>query len=268
MLAAATPADDDGVDEISPTKVCEREIGSRLGREEHFDLISALHKSLRGSDPHASLYWLARMFEAVRTRVTSLRRLFGSPPKMSDSPIRRPSPRERCGGGVSMRRIAEGHLALAQLTSTSRCGRSRTPSTRRTAEPPASFRDHGPLSACPFGSETPRPSLMGDLGYGAGYQYPHETGALGLPSRTCPTASRRRSTSLPPLRQGREPERRGTRQPDEGLILPPEPTGSGPLRGSGGARGWERSGADPSVILQRGPLGPQITRLGRLGPIV
>ena len=33
-------------------------------REEHFNLISALHKSMRGSDPQAALYWLARMLEA------------------------------------------------------------------------------------------------------------------------------------------------------------------------------------------------------------
>src|SRR5256886_11334722 len=32
--------------------------------EEHFNIISALHKSLRGSDPDAGLYWLARMLEA------------------------------------------------------------------------------------------------------------------------------------------------------------------------------------------------------------
>ena len=33
-------------------------------REEHYNVISALHKSLRGSDPQAGLYWLARMLEA------------------------------------------------------------------------------------------------------------------------------------------------------------------------------------------------------------
>ncbi|MEE8660157.1 hypothetical protein CGLAMM_02225 [Acetobacteraceae bacterium EV16G] len=39
-------------------------------REEHYNLISALHKALRGSDPDAALYWFARMLEGGRTRVT------------------------------------------------------------------------------------------------------------------------------------------------------------------------------------------------------
>ena len=43
--------------------VCERPLSAAICREEHFDLISAFIKSLRGSDPHASLYWLARMVE-------------------------------------------------------------------------------------------------------------------------------------------------------------------------------------------------------------
>ena len=39
-------------------------------REEHYNLISALHKSMRGSDPDAALYWLARMLGGARTRST------------------------------------------------------------------------------------------------------------------------------------------------------------------------------------------------------
>ena len=43
--------------------------------EEHYNLISALHKSLRGSDPHAALYWLARMLEAGEDPLYIARRL-------------------------------------------------------------------------------------------------------------------------------------------------------------------------------------------------
>src|SRR5262249_46614119 len=43
--------------------------------EEHYNLISALHKSLRDSDPDASLYWLTRMLEAVEDRLYIARRL-------------------------------------------------------------------------------------------------------------------------------------------------------------------------------------------------
>jgi putative ATPase len=45
------------------------------GREEHFNLISALHKSLRGSDPQAALYWLARMLEGGEDPRYIIRRL-------------------------------------------------------------------------------------------------------------------------------------------------------------------------------------------------
>src|SRR6185436_18756893 len=43
--------------------------------EEHFNLISALHKSVRSSDPDAALYWLARMLEAGEDRMYLARRL-------------------------------------------------------------------------------------------------------------------------------------------------------------------------------------------------
>ncbi len=44
-------------------------------REEHYNVISALHKSLRGSDPQAGLYWLARMLEAGEDPMYVARRL-------------------------------------------------------------------------------------------------------------------------------------------------------------------------------------------------
>ena len=44
----------------------------RQDREEHYNLISALHKSMRNSDPDAAVYWLARMLEAGRIPSTSL----------------------------------------------------------------------------------------------------------------------------------------------------------------------------------------------------
>ena len=48
-------------------------------REEHFNLISALHKSLRGSDPQAALYWLARMLEGGEDPLYIVRRLIRLP---------------------------------------------------------------------------------------------------------------------------------------------------------------------------------------------
>ncbi len=62
---------------LAPRSSCEDVEGAREtrafrhGREEHYDLISALIKSLRGSDPDAGLYWMARLIEAGRTRALS-----------------------------------------------------------------------------------------------------------------------------------------------------------------------------------------------------
>jgi putative ATPase len=57
--------------------------------EEHFNIISALHKSMRNSDPDAAVYWLARMLEAGEDPLYVARRLSASPPKTSATPIRR-----------------------------------------------------------------------------------------------------------------------------------------------------------------------------------
>ena len=57
------------------------------GGDEHFNLISAFHKSLRGSDPDAALYWLARMLEAGKTPCTWPGGWSGLLPRMWATPI-------------------------------------------------------------------------------------------------------------------------------------------------------------------------------------
>ena len=59
------------------------------GGEEHYNLISALHKSMRNSDPDAAVYWLARMLEAGEDPLYIARRLIVSPPKTSATPTRK-----------------------------------------------------------------------------------------------------------------------------------------------------------------------------------
>jgi len=67
MAALTTPADTKGKRYISlaviEDAIQQRALAYDKGGEQHFDTISALHKSMRGSDPDASLYWLARMLE-------------------------------------------------------------------------------------------------------------------------------------------------------------------------------------------------------------
>ena len=85
--------------------------------EEHFNLISALHKSVRSSDPDAALYWLARMMKAGEDRLYLARRLV----RMAIEDIGLADPRAveqgiACMQTVHFLGIPEGDQALAQLT--------------------------------------------------------------------------------------------------------------------------------------------------------
>ena len=85
------------------------------GGEEHFNLISALHKSVRSSDVDASLYWLTRMLEAGEDRLYIARRLI----RMAIEDIGLADPRaleQRVAAmqAVHFLGIPEGDLALAQ----------------------------------------------------------------------------------------------------------------------------------------------------------
>lgn len=85
--------------------------------EEHFNLISALHKSVRSSDPDAALYWLARMMKAGEDRLYLVRRLV----RMAIEDIGLADPRAveqaiACMQTVHFLGIPEGDQALAQLT--------------------------------------------------------------------------------------------------------------------------------------------------------
>ncbi len=178
MVAATTSPAADGVrrpDASWVAKVCERPIPVHHGREDHFDLISALHKSLRGSDPHASLYWLARMIEAGEDPRYIVRRLvrFAS----EDVGLADPSALHHANAATAAYTFIgppEGHLALAQLVVyLAMCPKSNSiyAAYGRAAQ---MVRELGPLPV-PLRIRNAPTRLMDDLGYGHGYRYPHET---------------------------------------------------------------------------------------------
>ncbi len=85
--------------------------------EEHYNLISALHKSVRSSDPDAALYWLGRMMAAGEDRLYLVRRLI----RMAIEDVALADPRAleqaiACMQTVHFLGIPEGDQALAQLT--------------------------------------------------------------------------------------------------------------------------------------------------------
>ncbi len=142
--------------------------------EEHFNLISALHKSLRGGDPDASLYWLARMLAAGEDPLYIARRLV----RFASEDIGNADP-QALGLALAAKDAyhflgtPEGELALAQcvlymaMAPKSNAayvayGEAMEDVRTRPAEPP-------PLHI----RNAPTP-LMREIGYGKDYQYAHD----------------------------------------------------------------------------------------------
>ncbi|HXQ26210.1 MAG TPA: replication-associated recombination protein A [Candidatus Acidoferrales bacterium] len=143
--------------------------------EEHYNLISALHKSVRNSDPDAALYWLARMIESGEDPLYLARRMV----RMASEDIGLAEP-----GALAVTIAAkeafdfigppEGHLALAQAV----VYLSLAPKSN------ALYTGYGAVQKdlqntiaepVPLHLRNAPTGLMSHLGYGKGYQYAHNT---------------------------------------------------------------------------------------------
>ena len=142
--------------------------------EEHYNLISALHKSVRNSDPDAALYWLGRMLEAGEDPLYVARRVVRM--AVEDIGLADPQALALCMAArdaVDFIGLPEGNLALAQaVVYLSIAPKSNalytaygevTQDVERTAADPVPLH----LRNAPTG-------LMKNLGYGQGYQYAHD----------------------------------------------------------------------------------------------
>ncbi len=142
--------------------------------EEHYNLISALHKSVRNSDPDAALYWLGRMQEAGEDPLYIARRLI----RMASEDIGLADPHALEVTVAAMHAahfvgMPEGNLALAEaavylsLAPKSNAlytgyGEVKNDAQRTVAEP------------VPLHLRNPVTGLMANVGYGKGYQYAHD----------------------------------------------------------------------------------------------
>jgi putative ATPase len=142
--------------------------------EEHFNLISALHKSVRSSHPDAALYWLARMMKAGEDRLYLVRRLV----RMAIEDIGLADPRAleqaiACMQTVHFLGIPEGDQALAQLTlylalaPKSDAAYQALNSANATIESTVA-------SPVPLHLRNAPTRLMKEMGYAAGYQHAHK----------------------------------------------------------------------------------------------
>ncbi|WP_287941006.1 replication-associated recombination protein A [Sphingopyxis sp.] len=143
-------------------------------RDGHYNLISALHKAMRGSDPQASLYWLARMLVAGEEPLYVLRRItrFAS----EDVGLADPQALVQCLAAKDAYQFLgspEGELAIVQACLY--CATAPKSNAAYAAQKAAwsAARETGSL-APPANILNAPTKLMKDLGYGAGYAYDHD----------------------------------------------------------------------------------------------
>ncbi|MBC8207897.1 MAG: replication-associated recombination protein A [Desulfobulbaceae bacterium] len=142
--------------------------------EEHYNLISALHKSLRDSDPDGALYWLYRMLEAGEDPLYISRRLI----RFASEDIGVADPQAltqtmACQGAYQTLGLPEGRLALAQATVYLATAPKSNALYRAESEICRTIKKSGSLPVPTHLRNAPT-SLMKELGYGQGYQYAHD----------------------------------------------------------------------------------------------
>ena len=143
-------------------------------REGHYNLISALHKALRGSDPQAALYYLARMLVAGEEPLYLLRRLvrFAS----EDIGLADPQALVQClaaKDAYTLLGSPEGELAVVQACLYCATAPKSNAAYKAWKSAAKSARETGSLMP-PANILNAPTKLMKDIGYGAGYAYDHE----------------------------------------------------------------------------------------------
>ncbi len=156
--------------------------------EEHYDLISALHKAVRGSDPQASLYWLARILNGGEDPMFVARRLV----RMASEDIGLADP-AAVAHAIAARDAyhflgsPEGELALAQVV----VYLATAPKSNRVyvawGEARSAAEDT-PVAPVPLHIRNAPTALMKELGYGKGYRYAFDDPAAFVPQTYLPDA--------------------------------------------------------------------------------
>jgi putative ATPase len=144
-------------------------------REEHYNLISALHKSIRGSDPDAALYWLARMLAGGESPLYIARRIVRA--AVEDIGLADPQAVQQALAAKDVYDFLgspEGELAIAQAVIYLATAPKSNAAYMAFGEAKRAAAEHGSLTPPAHILNAPT-KLMKDLGYGAGYAYDHGT---------------------------------------------------------------------------------------------
>ena len=142
--------------------------------EEHYNIISALHKSMRNSDPDAAVYWLARMVEAGEDPLYIARRLV----RFASEDIGNADPQAlavavAAKDALHFIGMPEGNTALAQAT----IYLATAPKSNAVYEAytrAAADAEHDVAQPVPLHLRNAPTRLMKDLAYGKGYKYAHD----------------------------------------------------------------------------------------------
>jgi putative ATPase len=155
-------------------------------RDQHYDLISALHKSVRGSEAQATLYWLARILAGGEDPMYVARRLV----RMATEDIGLADP-NALAITIAARDAwhflgsPEGELALAQAA----VYLATAPKSNRIYTAWSAARERAevtPAAPVPLHIRNAPTALMKELGYGAGYQYAHDSPSGYISQRYLP----------------------------------------------------------------------------------
>jgi putative ATPase len=173
--------------------------------EEHYNIISALHKSLRDSDPDGALYWLGRMLEAGEEPLYVARRLV----RFASEDIGNADPQALrltldAKDAYHFLGTPEGELALAQAT----CYLALAPKSNAVYAAWNAVKDdirEQPAEPVPLHIRNAPAGLMAHLGYGKGYQYAHDAPDALVDQEHLPDALRGR-VYYRPTERGAEKE--------------------------------------------------------------
>jgi putative ATPase len=169
--------------------------------EEHYNIISALHKSMRNSDPDASVYWLARMLEAGEDPLYVARRLV----RFASEDIGNADPQAlviavAAKDAVHFIGMPEGNTALAQAALYLATA-PKSNAVYRAYSAAADDAQNDVADPVPLHLRNAPTKLMKDLNYAKGYRYAHDE-ADAIAEMSC----------LPPALEGRkyyQPPERG-----------------------------------------------------------
>jgi len=201
MAAFATLPDSEDVRSIDLTAIEEalqhRALLYDKSGDQHYDLISALHKSLRGSDHDAALYWLGRMLEAGEDPLYIARRLV----RFASEDVGVADPQAlviaiAAQQAVHFVGLPEGNLALAEAVvylATSPKSNSLYQAYSRVQQDI----QHGRNEPVPLHLRNPVTDLMRRMGHGRGYKYAHDYPDHFVKQQNLPPSLQRKRYYIP-----------------------------------------------------------------------